>query len=501
MKFSLNLLKIFGFFPLYGICKSSNTLKFSWLSLRTLYSLFWFICLCLYSSIEIYKVFFVDQSMKQTSVAAFYISGILCHILFIKLARNWPKLMNEWHNTEETMGITGITINLRKKLQILSTTFIFLAAAEHILIKWYIFREIARKYDSALWTKQALVYMHYYTFCHITQYSLWKGIFFQIITIRSTFSWTFIDVFIMLVTTAFALRVKQFTFKVEILAKSKANNIKLWKKLRQEYYQLYQLCCLLNNKLTYIIFLSYGTNMYFILMQLFGSMKHLTSTLRKVYYYMSFFLLIARLLGVTLFGASVSNESGKILPLLFSVPSPSYNKEVERLIDQVTKNEIVISVMNFFKVNKALLFKFTGVLVTYELALMQFNTYSLNTDETVEDDRCWLFTNTNAVIVTKILSISFYAAALYEEHSKIQAYILSVPLSLYNLEICRLTNQVLYVEIAITGSRFFTVRKRTVLTIAGFVATYQLVLKHLNTQIIPNFNVVSNTNKTGYPKN
>ncbi|XP_063934121.1 gustatory receptor for sugar taste 64f-like [Zophobas morio] len=321
--------------------------------------------------------------------------------------------------------------------------------AEHILIKWYIFREIARKYDSALWTKQALVYMHYYTFCHITQYSLWKGIFFQIITIRSTFSWTFIDVFIMLVTTAFALRVKQFTFKVEILAKSKANNIKLWKKLRQEYYQLYQLCCLLNNKLTYIIFLSYGTNMYFILMQLFGSMKHLTSTLRKVYYYMSFFLLIARLLGVTLFGASVSNESGKILPLLFSVPSPSYNKEVERLIDQVTKNEIVISVMNFFKVNKALLFKFTGVLVTYELALMQFNTYSLNTDETIS----------------------------------------------------RLTDQVLYIEIALSGKRFFTVRKRAVLTIAGIVATYQLVLNQLNTQIVPNFNTDSSSNKTAYPKN
>ncbi|KAJ3654540.1 hypothetical protein Zmor_013719 [Zophobas morio] len=291
------------------------------------------------------------------------------------------------------MGITRITTNLKRKLNILSVMFTFLATVEHILIKCYLFREIMRKCGlSDERSKQVLIHTHFFIFYYISKYSLWKGIFFQLIVIRSTFSWTFIDVFIMLITTAFALRVKQFASKVEILMKSK-NDIEDWKKLRQEHYQLYQLCCLLNDRLTYIIFVSYGTNLYFILIQLFGSIKHLTNTLRKGYYYMSFVLLIARLLGVTLFGATVGNESKKILPLLFSVPSSSYNKEVERLIDQVVKNEIVVSVKNYFKITKALLFKFTGVLVTYELVLIQFNTYSLYTDSTAEFDKCWLFTN------------------------------------------------------------------------------------------------------------
>ncbi|XP_063934109.1 uncharacterized protein LOC135145919 [Zophobas morio] len=56
--------------------------------------------------------------------------------------------------------------------------------------------------------------------------------------------------------------------------------------------------------------------------------------------------------------------------------------------------------------------------------------------------------------------------------------------------ICRLTDQVLYIEVAISGKRFFTVRKKAILTIAGIVATYQLVLKQLNTQIIPKLMLV-----------
>ena len=68
MKFSLTLLQICGFFPVSGICKSScTTLKFSWLSFRTFYSVFWFICMSLVASVETYKVFFVDQSEGQTS--------------------------------------------------------------------------------------------------------------------------------------------------------------------------------------------------------------------------------------------------------------------------------------------------------------------------------------------------------------------------------------------------------------------------------------------------
>lgn len=142
--------------------------------------------------------------------------------------------------------------------------------------------------------------------------------------------------------------------------------------MREEHYTLCKLCSLLDNKLSYIVLVSYGTNLYFILIQLFGSVRQLKSTLRKVYYFISFGFLITRLVSVSFYGSWINEESKKILPLLFSVPSSVYNAEVswhsflfvlvlkylfqvERFIDQVIKSNLIITGKNFFKITKGLI--------------------------------------------------------------------------------------------------------------------------------------------------
>ncbi|KAJ3654541.1 hypothetical protein Zmor_013720 [Zophobas morio] len=187
-------------------------------------------------------------------------------------------------------------------------------------------------------------------------------------------------------STAYVVRVKQFTTKLEILLRAQAKNPLIWKQMRGEYYRVYNLCCLLNDKLSYIILVSYGTNLYFILVQLFGTLRPNIGVIRKTYYYISLVLLVLRLVCVTLYGASVNSESKKVLPLLFSVSSKAYNKEVDRLIDQVIKNRIVISVKNFFKITKTLILQLAGAVVTYELVLIQFNSQLLNVDDEQQEN-------------------------------------------------------------------------------------------------------------------
>ncbi|KAJ3654544.1 hypothetical protein Zmor_013723 [Zophobas morio] len=186
-------------------------------------------------------------------------------------------------------------------------------------------------------------------------------------------------------------RLKQLKNKIKILVKTKINNARVWKRVREEHYQFCCLCENINTQLGSMVLLSFFTNVFL----------------------------------------------------------------------------IVVNAASVFKITNNI-FKPLG------------------------------FHLTNASVVLKTLGVSFYAAGFYEEQSKIRTYVLSIPVSSYNLEICRLTDQVLYIEVAISGKRFFTVRKKAILTIAGIVATYQLVLKQLNTQIIPNFNVGTNLNKTSH---
>nr|CAL23164.1 gustatory receptor candidate 31 [Tribolium castaneum] len=249
------------------------------------------------------------------------------------------------------MGSVAINHSLKKRLKIITIVILVVAtgniihttsnkqlqffAVEHLLIQCYIAVSIfgSSSFEADLRQFYKTAYSAIFT---VIDFSLCKAILVHAITIRSTFSWTFIDVFIMLTSTAFVFRLKQLNAKVEMLKNARVKNTALWKQLRYEHYRLYQLSVLIDNNMSYIIIVSFATNLYFIIIQLFGSMKIVKGTLKTAYYLISFALLIMRLISVCLCGASVHSESSKVLPLLFSVSSSSYNCEVlfSFLIDQ-----------------------------------------------------------------------------------------------------------------------------------------------------------------------
>lgn len=101
-----------------------------------------------------------------------------------------------------------------------------------------------------------------------------------------------------------------------------------WKKVRDEYTDINKLCNSVNDRIGYFVLLSYSVNLYFILLQWFGSLDTMKTPMEKIYFWISFVYLISRVVSVCLYAAPVQEMNREILLHIISVPSTLYNKEV-----------------------------------------------------------------------------------------------------------------------------------------------------------------------------
>ncbi|CAG9768445.1 unnamed protein product [Ceutorhynchus assimilis] len=173
----------------------------------------------------------------------------------------------------------------------------------------------------------------------------------------------------------------------------------LWRVIREDYAKLCRLCALINTQLSWFIITSFFTNLYHILTQLFTSLRPIEDTFHKVYFYVSFFLLILRVTTVCIFGGAVYDEHEQITGILTTVPSPCYNIEVERFVMHLSTSEMALSGKGFFKITRNLILKVSlfykkyailfslskfqvmSAIVTYELVLIQFNQQEFKTKD------------------------------------------------------------------------------------------------------------------------
>nr|WVD93560.1 gustatory receptor 6 [Graphosoma rubrolineatum] len=83
-------------------------------------------------------------------------------------------------------------------------------------------------------------------------------------------------------------------------------------------------------------------------------------------------------------------------------------------------------------------------------------------------------------ILFRTCSVCFAATSIYEHSKGSLPLLYSVPSELYNTEVQRLTDQVNNDTLALTGCKFFTVTRSLMLTIAGTIVTYEVVLLQLS---------------------
>ncbi|XP_050518351.1 gustatory receptor for sugar taste 64e-like [Diabrotica virgifera virgifera] len=83
-------------------------------------------------------------------------------------------------------------------------------------------------------------------------------------------------------------------------------------------------------------------------------------------------------------------------------------------------------------------------------------------------------------IIFKIVMVSLYAAWINDESLEPANILNSVSSSCYNIEVKRLLMQIGFDNVALTGCRLFKITRGIILSIAGAVVTYELVLIQFN---------------------
>ncbi|KAJ3633593.1 hypothetical protein MTP99_010531 [Tenebrio molitor] len=388
----LILAQVFGFLPAQGVTGPNfRSLYFTWKSARVVYAILTILGATFVTVMQLYKVFGKGLDLMEANRLFFHCSGALAGCLFLNLAKKWPALMKDWGNVELSMLSYGWPAGLNRKLNILLVAFMGTALIE------YIFGQ-SNKVDLSLEcnnsTADAFTYFfRNMSFSHIfvlMDYDIVKGLILEAINLQLTFIWTYNDLFVMFISTALAYRFKQITARIKSVADAKITAEIIWKNLREDYTRLCRLCRTVDEVIAYIVLLTFASDLFFILVQLFNSLKHMRNNWERLYFYWSFGLLIFRTICLCLFGAKVNDESTKPLLVLTSVSSSVYNLEIQRFIQQIVAIQVAITGKHFFSITRGLILSIAGAIVTYELVLIQFNG-SLLTNSSQNAGSCPVF--------------------------------------------------------------------------------------------------------------
>nr|WJJ63342.1 gustatory receptor 2 [Pachyrhinus yasumatsui] len=382
MKFPLTLMQIFGFFPLGGIRQQCyRNLRFKWISWKVFYSLF-----SLFGFVVNFFLYCKDRRIAniiETNAILFQLEFIVIAILCIHLAVKWPKFAKEWYLIETAMKGYEPLINLKRKIIIICVGMLSIAVLEHGMVTCNRILLCIKSHPKSIYDAihDYFVNRTFRELFHYVSYYVVLGLIFQFFIFQKTFMWTFLDVFIIVVSRCFTFRLQQISKKLSYMSKIEVTDKNVWRMIREDYVKLSKLCILINKHFCWFIIISFLTNIYHILAQLFSSLRPIENTFEKVYFYVSFFLLISRVTLVCIFGGAVYDQHGEIVKALTSVPSCVYNIEVERFITHVSTCEMVLTGKHFFKITRNLILKVTSAIVTYELVLIQFNTQDFKNKE------------------------------------------------------------------------------------------------------------------------
>lgn len=108
---------------------------------------------------------------------------------------------------------------------------------------------------------------------HITDYSLLKGILGKMVNILATFAWSFMDLFVMLISVGLSSRFELINTML-FRAKGKPMTEDFWAEYRSNYRQLCNLCTTIDDAVAVITIVSFSNNLYFICVQLLNSLKY-----------------------------------------------------------------------------------------------------------------------------------------------------------------------------------------------------------------------------------
>ncbi|XP_068086409.1 uncharacterized protein [Anabrus simplex] len=262
--------QLFGLMPVQGItAPSPSRLRFHWRSLRVLYCLVVLVCSIILLGISCARLARIGVTFPRTAGTLFFVVHILAIVLFLQLARRWPHLMWEWARVESAFTHYGPPPRLARTFRAVTATVMLAALVEHLLSNAKSLRTFYFLCPDN-WVR-LFASSHYHAFEVVPYAPLWIPVF-ALFNLLSTFSWSYVDVFLMLLSVGVSARFRQLNRLTRFASRNFLPEL-LWRQLREDYNSLSYLTKTVDSCVSKLVLLSFGNNLYFICVQLLNSMK------------------------------------------------------------------------------------------------------------------------------------------------------------------------------------------------------------------------------------
>ncbi|XP_026278049.2 gustatory receptor for sugar taste 64f-like [Frankliniella occidentalis] len=328
----------------------------------------------------------IEQGINfYTSVnVVFFVTAAITSVLFLKLSTSWGDTFSLWLTLERFVtAVNGHPARLVSRMKVMTVVVLLLAALEHTLSIATSLSSVSVCYDRGglpLLVEGYFMAKYRKTFT-IISYSLWRGILLFALQVITTFIWNFADLFVILVSMGLAAHFRQLNAALS-QARGKIRHEGFWRTRRESYNALAVLTRAINDYVGPVVLISYASNLYFTCLQLLivTKRKSTTNSLYNFYFFFSLLYLIVRTVIISLQAADVYLESQKPRPVLFSVPSPSFCREVQRFLLQVNTDNVALTGCDFFSVTRSFMLTVAGTIITYIVILVQFDSNATGDD-------------------------------------------------------------------------------------------------------------------------
>ncbi|KDR11636.1 hypothetical protein L798_13962 [Zootermopsis nevadensis] len=364
----------FGLMPVYGIRGSSASfIRFSWFNPHVIYTALSLIGTFFMTSLCVIRFFKYGRTFEETQCSVFYGCSFSRMLLFLLLAQHWPALASRWEKVERVLAHHGYPYHQRHKFNLITAIFLSVSFIEHALshvrvIRLAVLCVVEDKMDG-------ICTFFYNSFPHVYDYfpcSIWNGIIMFIINVICAFAWTYMDLFIVLMSIALADRFEQLNRCLQSIH-GKHVPPRFWHHMHKDYNTLSSLVKTVDSCITKMVFLSFANNLYTVCIQLLNSLHPPQNAVQMVYFCLSLGYVLLRMIVVSLSAASVNEQSCQVRNILYSIPATSFSVEVQRFLHQATTKDIALTGLNLFSVRRTLLLTVAGTIVTYEIVLVQYS--------------------------------------------------------------------------------------------------------------------------------
>ncbi|XP_067206637.1 gustatory receptor for sugar taste 64f-like [Linepithema humile] len=337
------LAQCFSMFPVCGVNRAdASYLRFTWRSPKILYSAIVFLGIVTVSVCNVWQLYSMGINSTNMTSFVFFATTLVTAVMFLQLARQWPCLASIWEKLEREFISRHQKVSkttLATRFKIVTAVVMLLALVEHstVVVSTYISAVECAAYRNDTDVIGIYFQSQFPQIFSRISYSLWRGILVEVINILSTFSWNFVDLFLILISIALVDQFRQLNSRLYAIKKKYHFVVKAmpdwwWTEARNDYNYLATLTRIVDSHISSIVLLSFATDLYFICIQLLFSFNPIRGIVRKIYFCFSFGFLLARTTAVSLYAASVHDESLLPAPVLYSVSGSSYSNEVCHVI-------------------------------------------------------------------------------------------------------------------------------------------------------------------------